>query len=355
MTVNSPNYGAGRSIIVCRYAKISRLSRLHTCQKFPKSENMTLSYYHTSRNRTAYGVEIGLLFVLAALWGMSYALIRVGIATIPPITLIAARTIIASLILSFILAARGLTLRLGLATWRRFLIQSFMNSVTPFALLAWAQQSVGAGLATVLASTTPIFTSFITLASRHPDSSGTYRLFGTLIGLFGVCLIVGLDTIRAAGNVLSAQLAILLAALCNAGAAIYGRSLKDLDPMTPAAGSLMCGAAILVPISLAFEHPWTIRPSLNSMLALGCLSIFSTALALVIYFRLIRTLGSVSTTAQAYLRVPIGVAISVIFLGETLTPNAWFGLTFIFLGVAIMTVRSDILNSTAKTIWGWKS
>ena len=87
--------------------------------------------------------------------------------------------------------------------------------------------------------------------------------------------------------------------------------------MAPAAGSLLCGAAILVPVSLVVDRPWTLTPSASSMLALLGLAVFSTALAFVIYFRLIQTLGSVGTTAQAYLRVPIGVALGVLFLGET--------------------------------------
>ena len=83
----------------------------------------------------------------------------------------------------------------------------------------------------------------------------------------------------------------------------------------------MCGAAILIPLSLVVEQPWTITPSTNSLLALLGLAVFSTALAFVIYFRLIQTLGSVGTTAQAYLRVPIGVALGVLFLGEQPEPD----------------------------------
>ena len=74
------------------------------------------------------------------------------------------------------------------------------------------------------------------------------------------------------------------------------------------------------------EQPWTITPSTSSLLALLGLAVFSTAAAFAIYFRLIQTLGSVGTTAQAYLRVPIGVALSVVLLGESLTSTAWIGL-----------------------------
>src|SRR5207244_12355987 len=108
------------------------------------------------------------------------------------------------------------------------------------------------------------------------------------------------------------------------------------QPILPAAGSLICGAAILCPASLVIDQPWTLSPSRESVLALIGLSVFSTALALAIYFRLVHTLGSVGVTAQAYLRVPIGVVIGMVFLGEQLTVAAWFGLACVVVGVAAM-------------------
>jgi drug/metabolite transporter (DMT)-like permease len=106
----------------------------------------------------------------------------------------------------------------------------------------------------------------------------------------------------------------------------------------PAAGSLICGTAILIPVSLVVDRPWTLTPSSEAIFALLGLSVFSTAFAFVIYFRLVHTLGSVGTTAQAYLRVPIGVAIGVLFLGETLTSTALAGLACVIAGVAAMTI-----------------
>ena len=116
--------------------------------------------------------------------------------------------------------------------------------------------------------------------------------------------------------------------------------------MAPAAGSLLCGAAILTPASLVMDRPWTLAPSTSSILALVGLAVFSTALAFVIYFRLIMTLGSVGTTAQAYLRVPIGVALGAVFLGETLTSTAWIGLGCVVIGVAAMTIPARKIAAT---------
>jgi drug/metabolite transporter (DMT)-like permease len=283
-------------------------------------------------------VEIALLALLATLWGASYSFIKLGVATIPPLTLIAARTLIAGVLLLAIMRWRGLGLPRDAAIWRRFLFQACLNSVVPFTLIAWAERTLDAGLATILNSTSPIFTFLLTLAITWHEALTARKLFGVFAGLAGICLIVGVQALGGLGQQLAAQVATVVATICYAGAAIFGRGFKDLDPMAPAAGSLLCGAVILIPVSLVVDRPWALTPSVSSMLALLGLSVFSTALAFVIYFRLIQTLGSVGTTAQAYLRVPVGVALGVLFLGESLSPTAWVGLGCVVIGVAAMTI-----------------
>jgi drug/metabolite transporter (DMT)-like permease len=292
-----------------------------------------------SGSRTpSHALELALLAVLATLWGASYAFIKVGVATIPPVTLIAGRTLIAGALLVLIMALRGRALPRDRATWRRFLIQACLNSVVPFTLIAWAEQTVDANLATILNSTSPIFTFLLTLAVTRHEPATARKLFGVAAGVAGITLIIGFQALDGLGSALVAQLAIVVATLCYAGAAIFGRSFKGLDPMAPAAGSLICGAIVLVPASLIVDRPWMLAPSMSSLLALLGLAVFSTAFALAIYFRLVQTLGSIGTTAQAYLRVPIGVAISVVFLGETLAPTAWLGFGCVMAGVAAMTI-----------------
>ena len=109
--------------------------------------------------------ELALLLVLSVLWGASYSFIKVAVETIPPVTLIAARTLIAGTILTLVIRWRGLTLPRDGATWRRFFFQACLNSVFPFTLIAWAQQTTDAALATVLNSTSPIFVFLFTAAT----------------------------------------------------------------------------------------------------------------------------------------------------------------------------------------------
>ncbi|MGJ5039352.1 MULTISPECIES: DMT family transporter [unclassified Bradyrhizobium] len=290
------------------------------------------------QSRSDLTTEFALLLVLSTLWGASYTFIKIGVETIPPLTLIAARTLIAGLLLAAIIRSRGLAWPRDRTIWRRFVIQAGLNSVVPFTLIAWAERTVEAGLATILNATSPIFTFLLTALVTHHEPVTLRKLVGVAAGLAGTCLIVGTEALGGLGRELWAQIAIVAATICYAGAAILGKSFKGLDPMLPAAGSLLSGAAVLIPLALVVDHPWTLAPSLRSVLALAALATVSTAAAMVIYFRLVQTLGSIGATAQSYLRVPIGVAIAVAGLDEHLAPTAWIGLTCVLIGVIAMTL-----------------
>lgn len=286
------------------------------------------------------GRDLLLLLLLSTLWGSSYTFIKLGVATIPPITFIAARTLIAGSVLTGIIWLRGVRFPSSPAIWGRFIVQALLNSAVPFTLIAWAETRTAANLATILNSVSPIFAFLLTaLLTKHEPVTGR-KLFGVSVGLIGVCVVVGVGSLTGLGHQLWGQLAIIAASICYAGAAIFGRGFADLDPMLPAAGSLLCGAVVLTPLSLAVDHPWMIRPTSESVLALLALALACTALTFVIYFRLVASLGSIGTTAQAYLRVPIGVAISTVILGEQLQPTAWIGLVCVVVGVIAMTIPS---------------
>lgn len=294
------------------------------------------------RDRSSRFGALALLLLLSALWGSSYAFIKLGIATIPPVTLIAGRTVIAGALLLLILRWRGVAMPHDLVHWRKFFIQSLLNSAIPFTLIAWGERSLDSGLAVILNSTSPIFTFLLGSLLLRQEKATWPRLIGVVTGLGGVTMIVGMTALAGLGSQTVAALAIVAATICYAGAALFGRQFRGLDPMIPAAGSLIAGSIILVPISLILDRPWALAPSMESIAALLALAVFCTALALVIYFRLLELLGPLGTVAQAYLRVPFGVAIGLLFMGETLAPTAGVGLVLVIIGVFAMTrpVRS---------------
>ena len=293
---------------------------------------------HTDTPPSSHATDLALLLTLSTLWGASYTFIRIGVETIPPLTFIAARTLIAAALLLLWMRSRNVRMPRDRRVWMRFGVQALLNSVVPFTLIAWAERSVGASLATILNSTSPVMVFVATVLITRHEPVSLRKLIGVVAGLVGTCLVIGPSALDGLGGQLVPQLAIVAATACYAGAAIYGRSFKGLHPAAPATGSLLVGALVLTPASLLVDHPWALEPSARSLMALVALAGLSTALAFAIYFRLIQTLGAIGTTAQAYLRVPIGVAIGVVLLGESLPSSAWIGLACVVVGVAAMSM-----------------
>ena len=286
------------------------------------------------------GREIALLGLLALLWGSSYFFIRIAVVEIPPLTLIAARVTIAAVFLTAVLRLRDGRLPRAAEDWRRLLLQAFLNSIGAWTLLAWGQQHIGAAPASVLNSTAPIFVFFITFFVTRHESTPPLRLIGACLGLAGVVLIVGVEVLTGLIAGFLGQLAALSGALLYAGAAIYGRRFAHLGAVATAAGTMIWASVVLIPLALIFEAPWRLTPSWEALAAAGVLGLFCTGVALMIYFRLLGTLGSLGTASQAYLRAGVGVTLGVVFLGETVTAEVASGLALAIIGVALINTRT---------------
>ena len=286
--------------------------------------------------RNPLTLELALLFLLALLWGGSYPLIKLAVADIPPVTLIAVRVSIAAVFLFFVLWFRNERLPKAWADWRRLLVQSFLNSIGAWTILAWGQQYVESSLASVLNSTSPLFVFILTLVVTRHETAGTLKFIGASIGFTGVVLIIGTEALAGLGQQLAGQLAALAGAFLYALAAIYGRHFTHLPPTVTAAGTMIWASVVLIPAALVLERPFDITPSATAMVAALVLSVFCTGVALLIYFRLVRTLGSLGVASQAYLRAAVGVLIGIFVLGEKLTPMIFLGLAAALIGVALM-------------------
>ena len=136
-------------------------------------------------------------------------------------------------------------------------------------------------------------------------------------------------------------MAILLATISFACATIFGLRLTEYHPMVVAAGSLVFGGFVLLPASLIVDHPWTLHPTLEALIATVAMGIFSSALGLMLFYMCLTRLGTLATNAQGYLRIPIGVGLSVLLLGEAVPPNLSLGLILVMAGVAAMTIPKD--------------
>jgi len=286
--------------------------------------------------RSDLKVEFALLALLAPLWGSSYLFLKVAVAEIPPITLIAMRVAGAAAFLLVVMHMRNERLPRDAGTWRMLYLQAIFNGIVSWTVLAWGQQYVDASLASVLNSTSPIFVFLFTaLVTRHEPLGGR-RLFGALVGFAGVVLIVGLDALRGLGTQVAGQLACLLGAALYACAAIYGKRFSHIPPVATATGTMICATATLVPLAFVVERPWAMHPSTVALAAMAVLSVLCTGVALLLYFRLVRTIGSMGVASQSYLRAGVGVILGVVLLGETIALPAAIGIAAAIIGVALI-------------------
>ena len=291
--------------------------------------------------KIARPVDYGLLVLLGVLLGIPYALTKISQTTIPPLTGVAIRLLIAAIVLwIFVLASRA-KLSILKDYIPRLFVQGCISCAIPYTLIAYGQTSVNSALAAILNSTTPLFVCLISLIWTQSEPLRLGRMVGVSAGLAGVVMIAGANSLTGLGKDVFGQAAIILATVSSAVAAIQGRRFNDVPPELAAAGTLTCGALVLVPLCFVVDAPLHFTPSAGSVVALLVNAIFATALRSVIYFRLLRTIGSVGTTSVSYLKPAIAVLIGVTLMGEALTWTAMIGLLAILFGVAAIN-QSDL-------------
>ncbi|MET4388436.1 drug/metabolite transporter (DMT)-like permease [Bradyrhizobium sp. F1.4.3] len=290
--------------------------------------------------RNTLSLEIGLLLLLSLIWGSSFTLIKVAVATIPPFTMVAARVAIAAILLILIAAAQGHSLPHQRSVWAAFLVQGLLQSALPFTLISWGEMHIASGLAGVLNATPPMFVLVIAmLTGRGRRTISSQKIAGVGLGLAGVVVTIGVDAISAIGTVAPlAQAAVLGASLCYAVAPIWGQRFSDFPAIVTAAGAMSCAAILMVPAAIVVEQPWTLAPTPQAITAVFGLAVVCTALAMVIYFRLIRTLGPLGTTSGSYLRAGFAVALGIAWLGEDFAWSILAGMALIVAGVIAVTV-----------------
>ena len=285
--------------------------------------------------------DYALLLALACCWSSTYPLTKIGLGSIPPVTFISARSLIAAFFLLAILYARGLRIPTDAKAWKLFAFQQTINSTIPFLMITWAQQYVPAAPTVVLASTTPIFAFVITWGITRHEPATLLKLAGAVLGLAGTAVIIGLDALGGLNADIFAEMVILLATISFACATIFGLRLTEYDPMVVAAGSLLFGGLLLLPVALISDHPWTLRPTPEAVVATIAMGIFSSAFGLMLFYMCLTRLGTLTTNAQGYLRIPIGVGLSVVLLDESVPSNLALGLLLVMAGVAAMTIPKD--------------
>ena len=288
------------------------------------------------------GFEWMLLVLLSVVWGGSFFFNGIALREFPTLSIVTARVGLAALALLFLMKMLGQGIQLNRQILKAFFGMSFLNNVVPFSLIVWGQQHIASGVASILNATTPLFTMLAAHWFTTDEKINPRRLLGVLTGMGGVGLMMGLDSMESSEFHLLGKSAILLAAFSYGLAGVYGKRFAQLEipPLATATGQLCASSMILIPLTLWIDQPWTMTiPSIEGMGSLLGIALLSTALAYVIYFRLLKTAGATNLLLVTLLIPVSAIILGVFLLDESLEPQHLSGMAVISLGLLIMDGR----------------
>ena len=293
-----------------------------------------------SNPRPMAPVEWLLLLTLSVLWGGSFFFAKVALAELPPFTVVLARVALAALALLLIVLACGQRLPRSPRLWGAFLVMGALNNLIPFSLIVWGQTEIGSGLASILNATTPLFAVVLAHVLTRDEQLTPGRLAGVLAGLAGVAVMIGPGALARLDGQVLAELAILGAAFSYALAGIYGRRFQATPPLVTALGQVSASTLMMLPLALLIDRPWSLpAPGLATLGALAGSALLSTALAYVIYFRILATAGATNLMLVTFLIPVSALILGTTILGELLTSGQLAGMALIGLGLATIDGR----------------
>jgi drug/metabolite transporter (DMT)-like permease len=276
-----------------------------------------------------------LLILLSILWGSSFFFIEIAIRDLPIFTVVAARVGLAAILLIVFVYLRGMHMPTSAKIWGEFVILGALRAAIPISLIVWAETQIDSGLAGILNATSPLFTAVLAHFFTYDDRLTGNRFVGVLLGICGVIVLIGPDALYGLGSQVMAQLA-MLGATCSYGfAAIYGRRFREMPAAVSAAGMLTGATTLIVPFATILEAPWTLQPGLLSMSAVLGLALLSTAIAFIVWFRLILTAGATNTSMVTFLIPITALLLGTFILDEQLHWASFVGLVLILSGLAV--------------------
>jgi drug/metabolite transporter (DMT)-like permease len=292
--------------------------------------------------RAMTAAEWGLLLLLSLLWGGSFFFVGLAVKALPPFTIVAARVSIAAALLWLAAPASGVSVARLAGQAPALILLALLNNVAPFSLLVWSQTHLASGLVSILNATTPVFTVVVAHLFTDEEKLDPRRLAGALVGVAGVAAMVGPELLSGIANDLVAELAGLLAALSYAAASVFARRFRrlGLTPIDVATGQVTASSLVLLPLALIVDAPWRLpAPGGATIAAIVALGALSTALAYVVYFRILAGAGATNVVLVTVLAPATAILLGALALGESLAARDFFGLGLIALGLAVIDGR----------------
>ena len=286
--------------------------------------------------------EWAMLVLLALVWGGSFFFNGVAVRGLPSFILVWLRVAVAAAALLLLVRLLGQRLPTEPRIWVAFVGMGLLNNVLPFCLIVWGQHRIASGLASILNATTPLFTVLVAHLLTPDEKLTRPKAAGVVIGFCGAAVMVGPDAFGGLGTGLAAQLACLAAALIYAFAGIFGRRFRRMgvSPLATATGQVSASAVMLLPVVLAVDQPWTLAmPHAATWGAVAGVGLLSTALAYVLYFRILAAAGATNLLLVTFLIPVSAILLGSLVLGESLLPRHFAGMAMIGAGLACIDGR----------------
>ncbi len=287
--------------------------------------------------------EWSMLITLSILWGGSYFFVELALREWTPLLIVGVRVAIATLVIWAIVFAAGWAIPRTASAWLAFFVMGLINNVLPFLLIVWGQTEVTSGLAAILNASAPIFAVIVAGIFLKDERTTAAKLFGAVLGFVGVAILIGPDALEGLGTALLAQLAILSAALSYAVAGVYARRFPamNINPIVAAAGQLLMSTLIMIGLIVAFDRPADVLTASSTVwFAVGAMAVLSTALAYILYFRVIATAGATNALLVTLLIPVTAILLGSAFLDERLDVLQFAGMAVI--GIALLVIDGRV-------------
>lgn len=288
-----------------------------------------------------------ILLLLSILWGGTFFFIELALEDFTPFTIVCLRVLIAAIALFVYLKFKGEAIPRDRALWGVFLVMGLINNIIPFSLIVWGQTQITGSVAAILNATTPLFAVILAHFFTADEKLNRHKLLGVLIGYLGVVVMMQPSLAEGFNFESIGQIAILGAAFSYGLAGIWGKRLKGTSALVNAFGMLACSSVIMLPLALILDNPFEARPEWISLLAVIALALFGTALAYILYFRLLALAGAVNLLLVTFLIPVTALVLGVGILHETIHPLALVGTGIIFAGLALIDGRTLTLFRAA--------
>ena len=280
------------------------------------------------------------LFLLALLWGASFLCVAIALEELAPLTVVAHRVGWAMLALWLVVAVLRLPLPRDPRIWGAFLVMGVLNNVIPFGLMAWGQLHIESSLTSILNATTAIFGVLLSTLFFADERLTARKAIGVSLGFVGVAIAIGLENFRNFDVRSLAQLAVLGGTISYAVAGVWARKVLSGQPPQVAAAGMVTGATlVMLPLAWFVEGPLTLDLAPRTMAAIAYYALAATALAYLLYYRVLAMAGSSNLMLVTLMIPPVAISLGAYVLDETLNPAAYAGFALLALGLIVLDGR----------------